>query len=171
MTLRVLWFAIFGSTVMFLVVGLTVIQERSDMSEPNAILLPVIGLSAVAAAGLSLIVPRQVLRRSLRALGLRTQELPREELMFNDGKRHKKRFVDPAEARSRLMLPVQKSVILGLALAESVALHGFLLWFLGFGFAIGLGLFALSWVLMLAQFPKLEVYERELTSVYDAELS
>jgi hypothetical protein len=58
-----------------------------------------------------------------------------------------------------------------MAMAEAVALHGFVLWFLGFDFAYVIPLFLVSWVLMVGKFPRLPAFERELEAVYDADLA
>jgi len=57
-----------------------------------------------------------------------------------------------------------------MALAESVALMGFVLWFLGFPFLYAAPMFAVCIALMLSKFPRLDFYEAQLETAYDADL-
>jgi hypothetical protein len=57
-----------------------------------------------------------------------------------------------------------------MALAEAVALNGFVLWFLGFPLTQAIGFFIVCWVLMIAHFPNPARYVQVLEKLYDADL-
>jgi hypothetical protein len=63
---------------------------------------------------------------------------------------------DPKAARQRALMIYQTAFILKMALAESIALYGFILHFLGFPLTVALPFFGVCWILMLVRFPTLE---------------
>lgn len=166
--LRVLWVALLGSPALFLFVGYMVVTERQEALTPDPILLPVLGATAIGSAMASVLLPRVLLRPALLGLGLPLTDAPSPGP--SRGRRRARRFADSGNARSRLLATVQTYFILGMALAESVALQGFVLWFLGFPFIYVAPFFVVSWALMLVKFPRRPQFELELESAYDADL-
>lgn len=168
MVMRTIWAALLTGTVMFLVVGYVVTSGRQEALVPEPFLLPVLGFTALGLAAGSVLLPPVLLRQAFLALRLPTTEAP------NPGpsstRRRAKRFVDSGSVRSRLLLAAQPSFIVGMAMAEAVALHGFVLWFLGFELPLVIPFFAVCWGLMLSKFPRLSHFERALESAYDADL-
>jgi hypothetical protein len=131
--------------------------------------LPVLAIAALGSAIASVVLPPVLMKPAIVALRLPLTEAA--SVGPSKGRRRPRRFVDAAAARSALLTAVQAPFIVGLALAESVALMGFVAWFLGFPFVFAAPLFGVSWGLMLSKFPRLEVFERALEATYDADLA
>lgn len=167
--MRVLWAALLGQPLMLLVVGYLVISTREETLTPEPILLPVLGVVALGAAAASVVLPSTLIRPALLALKLPTTDAP--AVGPSRGRRHARRFEDAAVARTRLLTTAQTFFIIGMALAESVGLMGFVLWFLGFPFAYVAPMFVVTLALMLSKFPRLSLFEAELEKVYDADLA
>jgi hypothetical protein len=170
-TLRVLWSALFSSTVMFLGVAVLVTRQRPEPLEPEPILLPALAAAALAAAVASVLVPRIVLAQGLRQLGLQVQQRAASDRMFDDSGRRPRRFVEPDQAKRRAALAYQTQMIVGMALAESVALMGFVTLFVGFPMTAAAAHFVVAWVLMLTKLPSERRFEQALERAYDADLS
>ena len=168
--MRILWAALFSGTLMFLVVGYLVVSQRPEALEPEAQLLPILGISALGLAAGSVLLPPFILRAALKGLGLLITAQPSPGPTPSGRRLRGRRFAEPETARSKLMVSAQTSFILGMALAEGVALHGFVLWFLGFSLSTALPFFVVCWALMVSKFPKLSTFEHELETVYDADL-
>lgn len=168
-TLRVLWAALMGSPAMFLIVGYLVTKERQEVLTPDPILLPVLGAAALGSAVASVVLPQVLLKPALLALKLQLTDAP--SVGPSRGRRRPRRFADADLARARLLMAVQTPFILGMALAESVALMGFVLWFQGFPFLHVAPTFVVSWGLMVSKFPRLAFYEQQLEAAYDADLA
>lgn len=111
---RILWAALFSSTLIYLVVLELVVIENQGNWE---MLVYPLAFAAAAVTGASLVAPRMV-----RAQGA-------------------------GEGR------YLTSLILALALAESVAILGLVLGFLGAPAEVVVPFFTVSWVLMLIRFP------------------
>ena len=167
--MRTIWGALLSGTVMFLVVGYVVISERHEVPAPEPLLLPVLAVTAVSLALGSVLLPPFLLRQAFAALKLVTTDAPSPGP--STARRRGKRFVDPQSIRSRLVLVAQPSFIIGMALAEAVAVHGFVLWFVGFEFAFIIPFFVVCWGLMLSKFPRPGAFEHTLEGVYDADLA
>lgn len=168
MVMRVIWGALLSGTVMFLAVGFLVVTQRAQTSPPTFILLPVLAASAFGLAVSSLALPPFLLRQALLGLKLPTTEVPSPGP--SNTRRRGKRFADAADVRSRLVTVAQPSFIIGMALAEAVALHGFVLLFLGFDLALVVPFFVVCWGLMSAKFPRLHNFAQAAENAYDAEL-
>jgi hypothetical protein len=110
------------------------------------------------------------LARGLRSLDLVTRERPPAERLFADRPRRARVFGDPARARARTAVVFRTSHVLGMALAESVCLLGFVLKLLGGSWWVSLPFFLLTWVLLLTKFPRPTEVEAELERVYGADL-
>ncbi len=118
---RILWAALFASTLIYLVV-LEVVELQADGSWQ--MLVYPLAFIAVTTAGASLIAPRMMLRRSARDASTGTQD------------------------RGYLT-----TLIVALALAESVAIFGLVLGFLGAPPTVVVPFFVVAWILMIIRFP------------------
>ena len=123
LTARILWGALFASTLIYLLVlELVTLDAGTDW---QALLYP-LGFAAAATAIGSLFAPRL----------LKGQSPNKKEGSY------------------------LTALILALALAESVAIFGLVLGFLGAPVTVVVPFFALCWLLMLVQFPTTEKLER-----------
>lgn len=147
---RIMWGAMFASTVMFLVVLLVV---KPQQTPDNALLL---GLGAVAliTAALSFAIPRNLHIQALARTKLEISEEPDESGMPMPGNPRTRRvFANPKQAATRAIMLWQTPFILSLALSESVSIYGFVLGFVGFPLPVVLPFFVVSWLLFAVRFP------------------
>ncbi len=168
---RILWSAIFGTTVTLL--GVLVVLDQVGPGGPATLTLPMLGAVGVAAlvdAVLSVLLPKNVFARGLRSLGLETRERPQAERLFADRPRRARVFGDPTQARARAMPLFRTSHILGMALAECVCLLGFVLKLLGGSWWVTLPFFFVTWLLLSTKFPRPTDIEAGLERVYEADL-
>lgn len=125
---RILWVALFVSTLLYLVViGLTTVE-----GEPHwqGLLLP-LAVAAVMMAGASLVAPRILLRQ-------RSAQSTDES--------------SSTQAAGAYLV----ALILAMALAEAVAILGFILGVRGAPVTVVVPFFAVTWILMLMRFPTQE---------------
>jgi len=125
---RILWTALFISTLLYIVVlELTTVQTEADW---EALALPLV-FAGVMLAGASLIGPRILIRR-----------------------RSSTRAEEPSAGRAAGAYLV--ALILAMALAESIAIFGLILGFLGAPPSVVVPFFVVTWILMLIRFPTQE---------------
>lgn len=125
---RILWAALFISTLLYL----AVIELTTVEGEPNwqGLLLP-LAVAAATTAGASLVAPRILLRqRSSKS----TDE----------------------SSSTRAAGAYLNSLILSMALAEAVAILGFVLGLRGAPVTVVMPFFVVTWILMLLRFPTQE---------------
>jgi len=170
MMMRIIWVALLFSTVTFLVAGYVSISGREEVFTPEPVLFPALGMVSMGIAAASVLFPRHLLQVSFRAAKYEVTDLPKEERMFQEAPGRARRFANPEAVRSSLGPRVQTPFILSMALAEAVALNGFVLWFTGFSLTQAIGFFVVCWVLMIAHFPNPARYVQTLESLYDADL-
>jgi F0F1-type ATP synthase membrane subunit c/vacuolar-type H+-ATPase subunit K len=126
---RILWAALFASTLIYLLV-LEVVEVQTGGSWQ--MLVYPLAFIAVTTGGASLIAPRMMLRR------------PRSDASTG-----------PADGG------YVTTLIVALALAESVAIFGLVLGFLGAPPTIVVPFFAVAWILMIIRFPTKERVDRQ----------
>jgi hypothetical protein len=170
MTMRILWAALIMSTVMLFGVAVFAARSAHEMRRPEPTLLFAFALLSMFSAAASVLFPRHALHRTLRAHQLKTEAAEPKARMFSDTPRRLRRFSDPERARETLATAATTSMILGMALAESVALFGFALLFMGHPVTVCATFFGACWLLMAVKFPNPKAYERQLEDLYDAEL-
>lgn len=123
---RILWIALFGSTLIYIVVlEVTTLDAATDWRS----LAPMFAFGALGSAGASLFAPRFV-RRS---------------------------------PPSGTQAPYLVALILSLALAESVAILGLVLGFMGAPPTVVLPFFVVTWLLMILRFPtqsRIDAFDR-----------
>jgi len=125
---RILWVALFISTLLYLVViELTILEGEPSW---QGLFLP-LALAGVVTAGASLVAPRILLRQ-------RTTKSTEE-------------YSSTQVAGAYLI-----SLILAMALAEAVAILGLILGILGAPVTVVMPFFVVTWILMLLRFPTQE---------------
>jgi hypothetical protein len=167
---RILWASLLGSTVMLLGVAWFLSLQGSDGPAIGPSLALPMGCMALVTAALSVGLPPRVLRQALRALDLPVVERPAADRLFTDRPRRARVFAEPDQARRRAAPAVQTSMILALALAESVAIFGLALVALRAPLSWGIPFFVVAWVLQIARFPRTDGPQRALEQAYDADL-
>ncbi|MBT8450980.1 MAG: hypothetical protein KJO40_03320 [Deltaproteobacteria bacterium] len=127
---RILWAALFASTLIYLLV-LEVVELQSGSSWET--LLYPLAFASVATAGASLIAPR----------------------MLRRGGGHNSTVTHDRDLTI---------LIVALALAESIAIFGLVLGFLGAPATVVVPFFAAAWILMIIRFPTKEKRTRQRPS-------
>lgn len=169
-TPRVLWGAIFASTILFLGIAIVLGSQGVVQVRPEAALLPAVVLVAIITAVGSVVLPPRIARAGLKRLALPVREIPSQERILRERGRRNRVFENPNDAVARSLPVLQTAMIIGVALCESVALLGFVLLLLGFQLAQAIGLFVLSWVLLATKYPTDQGFSRQLETAYDADL-
>lgn len=125
---RILWVALFTSTLIYLVV-LELVEVQTGASWET--LVYPLAFIAVTTGGASLLLPRFMCKQS-----------------------------QSGDSASQTQSRYITTLILALALAESIAIFGLVLGFLGAPATVVVPFFALCWCLMVMQFPTMEKLER-----------
>ena len=154
-TLRILWFALLCSIGFYAAVPFLVVHG----SQPQPVMLVALTSVAVVTCALSFLMPAFLYKRSMAALvnvAPRVVERPRstaEARGFRDASPGQRCFEDPVAARRFAYQLFMTPFILSLALSESVALFGLMLFMLGFGLRV-FAAFELAGALLIAlRFP------------------
>ena len=171
-TTRTLWGALLASTFMYLTV-LVVLQQNGTppAGEVPWLMAPVFATLAIGLAVASVVAPRAMLRAALLAKRWELVELSPEQRMFSERQGRVRYFSDPEGVRGDAFPHQQVTFIIGMALAEAVAILGFLLLYLGFGWAWGGPFFAVCWGLMLARYPSRQRLDRQIEDTCNADLA
>jgi hypothetical protein len=148
-TPRAVWFGILSATVIFLVLPVS----QSDPASGATLFLPMT-LAAVGCGIASVLLPMHLQKSGLKRLKLVTVEVEDRERAFGSLVPKRRAFKDPDLAELAALRVYQTSLILGLALAESIALDGFVLKFLAAGTNSVIPFFVASWLLILVRFPR-----------------
>lgn len=163
--------AIFGSTVLFIVIRFVVPIEPV---KPEPLLLPMIGFFALTSLVMSFFLPWKLGNLARRAQKLEIIESadPNASSDVIPGAAGPKRrvFADPKKAMGAAFMTYQTPFILGMALSESVALCGLILWMSGFGFAEGMPFVVVAWISMALRFPTLDKVIVPFERAHDATL-
>jgi F0F1-type ATP synthase membrane subunit c/vacuolar-type H+-ATPase subunit K len=131
---------------------------------------PLLAAVAVGLAAASIALPRSLAKKALLEKKLAVEEVAPEARMFSDGKGRRRHFKNPEQARAQALPALHTSVIIGMALAEAIAVNGFVLLLLGFEYSWGLPFFGVAWVLMLGRFPSSAKLDQQIEDAYDADL-
>jgi hypothetical protein len=169
-TMRILWAAMLVSTTTFLAVILVLRHQGFHASAPGVPLSILLALVALPTAVMSLWLPRMQTVQALKRAQFEVQERPAAERMFADDARRARVFANPAEVKRRSGPALQTAMIVALALAESIALYGFVLLFLGYSWLHGLPFFIVCWGLMFSKYPSERAMLRTVEQAYDADL-
>ena len=161
LTPRILWFSILSATVVFLVLPVS----QSDPASGATLFLP-LTLAALGCGIASVVLPLHLQRSALKRLKLSTIEVEDQERAFGSIVPRRRAFKDADLAEHAALRVYQTSLILGLALAESIALDGFVLEFLAAGTKSVIPFFVASWLLILVRFPRRSSVTGPLERVY-----
>lgn len=170
-TPRILFGAMFGATVMFLVVLFVV--ERPESRPLDPMFPPMFAVVALAVLATSFILPAKQL-----AVAFKSRDLPVAEeadpeasdvIPYRDAPKRRV-FANPKQAAARAFALYNTRFILEMALSESVALFGFVLGFLGHPLVVFLPFFVVSWVAMALRFPTPKKIFGPLERAFDARL-
>ena len=150
----ILYGALYWSTGMYLLV-LHLQAEALRRAEPDPIMLPALGGVALVCAVMSFVLPRLVHRAALARLELAVEEVPdpNGSVMFRDRTPTLRVFAHPDQARRRARQIFFTPFILRLAIAESIAIDGFILRMQGFEWAQILPFFVVCWVIFALSAP------------------
>jgi hypothetical protein len=157
---RILWAAIFGSTILFL--GVLVFLEPAPPEPPQPILFVALSAAALAALIASFVVPPMALRQALARSKLESRRetvvdptpTGSDVLPYREAATITRTVASkPMQARQSALVAYQTGLIFGLAMSEAVALFGFMLHFLGFPLLWALPFFVVSWISMALRFP------------------
>ncbi len=154
--LRILWFALFASTLTFLVVMFVATPQRSE-PPPMTLALP-LSLVGVMVAATSAVFPAAQYRTMLRSkqFEMSPDMTGDDPGSYRQAAPFRNVFSNPDMVLRGVLPAFQTTTILGMALAEAVALLGFVLGFLGLPKAIAIPFFCVCWVLQLTKFPTLQ---------------
>lgn len=162
----VLWVALFASTIAYGVV-LRVVAPPAAPASP--MLLYALGAAALGSAVASIVLSRMTFRAALSRLSPQIREEPdTSQVQFRDKVPMRRLFADGARARADAMRVHTTPFIIGMALAESVALYGFVLGFLGFPLVNVIPFFVACWALMIFHFPRTRAIEAAIETAHDA---
>jgi len=172
-TMRILWAALIGSVgmlgVMLHVIGAP--AERGAMPPHMDVML---GAFSVGVGIMSLAFPARLFAMTVRNAKLDIESRPGEARPERGDVRQPlptdRVFVDPELARGRAMGLWQQPLLIGMALAESIALMGFMLGFVGESMPVASAFFVAALVLMLLRYPRLSAIERALEQAANARL-
>ena len=157
-TMRIIWLALFVTPVFFIAVLVIHVQSGQHdrglgtSTESQALLF---GALAAVNAMMSVIVPRRALMASIRRLDLRVEDRPGEQIgSFRESAPVRRVVADP-QAAVRAVVPVfHKTFIQGMAMAESVALLGMAIAYVGNPLPFAAPFFVVCWVLMVTKLPR-----------------
>jgi F0F1-type ATP synthase membrane subunit c/vacuolar-type H+-ATPase subunit K len=154
MTPRILWGALCFSVVLF-DVALTAVRDDKPPGVPPHLDLMLAAMS-VGLAIMSVGLPRQILVRGIKAMNLEVEERPGEAIGgFRESAPVTRVVKDPTAAIGRAFAPFQQALLIGMALAESIALFGFMLGFLGENMLYASLFFVASLLLMITKYPRI----------------
>jgi hypothetical protein len=152
-TIRILWAALMASVVMLGVVSFVVSGQGHS---PQFAMLIGLGVSAVAEAVMSFVLPANGLKTGFRTFSAETVERSApgdESAMFGGQATTQKVFKHPGKAFKAGLIRYQTAFILSLALSEAVAINGVILAQLGFDPVEFLPFVAVGFLLMAIRYP------------------
>ncbi len=175
MTQRILWVALLTSNFLYIGVLFYLRANRSGQSLPaiDPMMAPAFAAVAVGIAAASLLLPRRLYASSAGSSPIETRDGVKEDPMgalqgFRRPAPSERIFADADAARSAALVRNMSPFIVGMALAESVSLLGFVLGFLGAAETIFLPFFAVGIALQATRFPSMAAIERAFEAAHGA---
>ena len=141
-TIRILWGALCASTLVLLGV---IVVARLKHAGPPPLVIPLAAV-ALANAVVAVVLPRTQYRNFVR----------RKEFELASDVNGARIFAHSSKVIEALLPMYQTALILGMAMAESVALMGFVLVYLGQPLIVGIPFFVVCWLVQATKFPTLE---------------
>ena len=155
---RIIWMAIFVATVLYVLVLAFVVRSPAQAPPLVALAVP-----AAIVAVMSVVIPRKLLGDSLRTLNVTVTNEAGEPIgSFRESAPMRKVIADPAQAIVDAFPRYHTTLLMGLALAESVALFGLAAGYMGAPPAVSAPFFAVSFALLATKFPRAETIARAL---------
>ncbi|MGF1469104.1 MAG: hypothetical protein ACFCGT_23510 [Sandaracinaceae bacterium] len=168
-TQRIIYLALLWATLLY-----AVLPFFLDVSagSPGPVLVLAFAVAALGAAGVSVVLPTLMARRSLLAANLPVHEVPdpNSSVSFREHTPTIRVFTRPEQALEKALGLQQVRLLVELSMAEAVAIFGFLVALLGAPWLYALPFFLLSWALFLPRFPTLTRPARMLEATYEARL-
>lgn len=170
-TMRILWGSLVASTVLLLVLSKVTEAEHRGPGL-DAVSTAALSVVAVILFVLSLVMPPAMRRSLLAEASFAAVERPARQAP-SDGRCRATPTLERRFADQAAILPIawggyQTTLILGMALAEGVALLGFVQVFLGRPFWVCLPFFVLAWSSMLNKLPTMSAFLGPLEAVTGA---
>lgn len=154
-TVRVLWFALLPSNFVFaalLTNGFAARQRTPDVGAMSA----VFGALALGIAVLAFVLPARLFAKAIAAMRIDVAEEAGETPGgFRQAAVVTRRIAHPTEALLAALARWQPAFIVGMALAESISLFGFVLGFLGAPPTTYFAFIATGLTIMLLKFPQI----------------
>ena len=176
-TPRVLWGALLTSNALYFGVLLylnATVAQRAEL-RPDPTLAPVFAMVALGLAVASVLLPSRLHAAAARTAAVETRDdLMDDPLGATQGFRRpassERVFSDPAAARRAALQAFLSPFLVGMAMAESVSLFGFVLGFLGFGVVVVAPFFAVGAGLQATRFPTEAAIEGPFERAHGARL-
>ncbi len=168
-TVRILWMALVTTNVIYIGLVSSHLAVSADAAPPH---MPALfGAVAFGIAILSIVMPARGFDAALRNMNVNIVEAPGEVIgSFRESAPVTRVIAEPERAMFAAFARYQMPFILGMALAESVSLFGFVLGFMRAGPIVYMPFFAVGIALMLSKFPTEQRIARALERAKNAKL-
>ncbi len=165
---RFLWLSLIISTVLFLVVFK--IARNVPRAPPDPTMVAGVMAMALVSAGLSVFFPPRAFVTGLKRLNLKVTGEAGEPIgSFRESAPQRRVVADPEGAVHAALPLFQRSFLVGMALAESVALLGFELGYIGAPVRLMMVFFGVAWILMASKLPRVSTITKAIERATGAE--
>jgi hypothetical protein len=166
-TPRILWLALLTSNAMYLGVLFFVRAGRTDAppGPPAPAMIGGLACAALVTAAASVLLPRRLFAQAASSADVAVRgDVKDDPLGAQQGFRRaapsEQVFADPPAARRKAVAAFMTPFIVGMAMAESVSLFGFVLGFLGADVLVFAPFFVVGVALQASRFPSMPAIER-----------
>jgi hypothetical protein len=168
-TMRILWMALVISSLLFLFIVTSHLVQSPDPMPPQ--MPEMFGALAFGIAIISIVLPARGLDMGLRSMDVTIENDVGEPIgSFREAAPVERFIAKPHDTVLAAFPRYQTPFILGMALAESINLFGFVLGFMGAPPSAYAPFFALGLALMMWKFPRLSILTSALERVKDAKI-
>lgn len=168
-TVRILWLALVMTNAIYIGMVSSHAAISPDAAPPY--MAEMFGALAFGIAILSIVMPARGFEAGLRNMKVELVEVPGEVVgSFRESAPLTRVIAEPERALADAFVRFQTPFILGMALAESISLFGFMLGFMRAAPIVYMPFFAAGTVLMLSKFPTEQRMVRALERVKNAKL-
>jgi hypothetical protein len=170
-TVRILWAALFGSSLLFLMMVTSHIVHDEEGHGVPPHLPELLGALAVGIAIVSIVLPAKNFDAMLRTLDVKFENEVGEPIgSFRESAPTTRLIAEPHKTVLAAFARYQTPFIIGMALSESICLFGFMLGFMGAPPYAYAPFFALGLGLMVWRFPRLVTITSALERVKQAQI-